>query len=292
MAEQGSTTAVLERPVGGGVGSQVAVMQLGFDPELAALLPRLRFDLRGDATAVTELVDGRPASDYLGAVSAPEPEVAAAIGAAVGNWHRGAAQYADRFRHAQVGQPLLFGDASRGDAHRLAIGTPIPAAVMGDSLLRAALGALRREWSPTTVVHGECIPANAVVVHEPDGCGSAEVVLVGWERAGAGDPAWDLGCLMADLLISGLHRHDAAGAEASMSAAMAGYRRTFGHIEDVEAFARRIGLSAVARLVGLAFGPDAGAHWDDDYDDDLLALARSVTAWLNTWSERVALWLS
>lgn len=291
MTEQGSTTAVLERPVGGGVDSQVAVMQLGFDPELAALLPRLRFDLRGGATAVTELVEGRPASDYLGAASGPEPEVAAAIGAAVGNWHRGAAQYADRFRHAEVGRPLLFGDPSSGEAHR-PIGTPIPGAVRGDSLLRAALGALRREWSPTTVVHGECTPANAVVVHEPDGCGSAEVVLIGWERAGAGDPAWDLGCLMADLLISGLHRHDAAGAEASMSAAMAGYRRTFGDLEDVEALARRIGLSAVARLVGLAFGSDAGNHWDDDHDEELLALARSVTAWLNTWTERVALWLS
>ena len=59
----------------------------------------------------------------------------------------------------------------------------------------AALDRLRDEWRPTRLVHGDFKWSNVLV--EQDGAGiPARVLLLDWEMAQLGDPAWDVGAVM------------------------------------------------------------------------------------------------
>jgi aminoglycoside phosphotransferase (APT) family kinase protein len=53
-------------------------------------------------------------------------------------------------------------------------------------------------WSPACLVHGDARAANVLCPADPEG----PVVLVDWEVAGHGDPRWDVGCLVGDLLTA------------------------------------------------------------------------------------------
>lgn len=57
------------------------------------------------------------------------------------------------------------------------------------------LDELARDWEPSVLTHGDVRLAN-VMVDRPRS-DAPHVWLVDWELAGAGDPAWDLGCLLA-----------------------------------------------------------------------------------------------
>jgi hypothetical protein len=255
-------TTLLDRPTTRtrDFGPELDVLRLGSEAQLASLLPRMRFDLRNVPTVVVDIVDGCPASDHrVGGVL--DPEVAAAIGAALGAWHAGAAGRAARFRSAPD--------------------TPPPGLVAREPVLGSALAALAAEWRATTVIHGDCRVANATLTRPPSGCGEASVVLTSWARSGLGDPAWDLGCLAADLLTSANADGRASAAEPSVSAALAAYGRTSGISADRD-LARRVALCTVARLVGT--GLQAG-------DDEVVELARSIAAWLPTWTRRFERWI-
>lgn len=65
------------------------------------------------------------------------------------------------------------------------------------SVVAEVLGSMRDAWRSTHLVHGDLRWANCLV----DGAGG--VVLVDWEYAGLGDPAWDLGCALAEHLAWG-----------------------------------------------------------------------------------------
>jgi hypothetical protein len=218
----------------------------------------MRFDLRDERAVVVDIVDGRPATEHRSG-GVLDPEVAAAVGASLGAWHAGAAAHAARFR--------------------VAPGTPPQVASVRDPLLAAALVAASSEWRPTTVIHGDCRMATAVVTAEPTGCGGASVVLTGWARSGVGDPAWDLGSLVADLLASAHAAGRAAVAEASTSAALAAYARASGP----SGLARRVALCTVAQLVDRGLGDGHRGSFE---------LARSIAAWLPNWTARFERWLA
>jgi hypothetical protein len=261
----GAVTSLLERPRGRAeddrdFGPELDVLRLGSEARLSALLPRMRFDLRNEPTVVVDLVDGVPATEHRSG-GVLDPEVAAAIGASLGAWHAGAAEHADRFR--------------------IAPDTPPRGLVARDPLLGAVLAAVAAGWTTSTVIHGDCRSANASVTLPPSGCGSARVVLTSWNRSGRGDPAWDLGCLLADLFASAHAEDRAAAAEPAVSAAVAAYGRTSGAAGDVE-LPGRVARCMVARLVGLGL---------EEHDPRALELARSMAAWLPTWTRRFALWL-
>ena len=260
----GAGPALLDRPAppGRDFGPELDVLRLGSDSVLAPFLPRMRFDLRDTPTVVVDVIEGRRASDLVvdGCI---DPSVAAGLGAAIGAWHRGAAAYSSGFRQAPD--------------------TPEGSFDLRDPLLAAHLVALDREWQASTVIHGDLRAANAVLTAEPTGCGAAEVVLTRWARSGTGDPAWDLGCLVADLLASAGARGRAAAAEAAVSAAAASYGRTVGEGAWGDTFARRVVLSAVVRLVHLG---------SDPHRQELVVMARSVSAWLPTWTRRFEKWLA
>jgi hypothetical protein len=242
------------REIGPDFGPGLDVLRLAADSGLTELVPRMRFDLTGRTSRVMEVVSGTPAAAHVVA-GVLDPAVAAAIGGAVGAWHAGTAGAARRARPAQVSIPAV--------------------SLVRDPLLRAALGAARSGWQPTAVVHGDCSSRHASVVDGADE-GHPRVVLTSWSRSGAGDPAWDLGCLLADL---------AAPAPASpgptVAAGVVAYGRAAGASGDRQRASRAV-RCAVARLVAAGI---------DDRDRRALAGARAIAAAADDWTEAVEGWL-
>lgn len=63
--------------------------------------------------------------------------------------------------------------------------------------LRLGFGAAASEWRAKCLVHGDLRWSNVLVA---SGTGSSRVLLVDWELACLGDPAWDVGSVIADLI--------------------------------------------------------------------------------------------
>jgi aminoglycoside phosphotransferase (APT) family kinase protein len=81
----------------------------------------------------------------------------------------------------------------------------------------AALDRLRDEWRPTRLVHGDFKWSN-VLVHE-DGAGlPVGLMLLDWEMAQLGDPAWDVGAVLHAFIaeaVLGLELTDGTSPEAA-----------------------------------------------------------------------------
>jgi aminoglycoside phosphotransferase (APT) family kinase protein len=81
----------------------------------------------------------------------------------------------------------------------------------------AALDRLRDEWRPTRLVHGDFKWSN-VLVHE-DGAGlPVGLLLLDWEMAQLGDPAWDVGAVLHAFIaeaVLGLELTDGTSSEAA-----------------------------------------------------------------------------
>ena len=121
-------------------------------------------------------------------------------------------------------------------------------------LVLDAVGELRRPVTGCLVNHD--LKWDNVVLTGPD----RRPVLLDWELAGAGDPAWDLGCLLAEHLVRDA---SATGLEPTGRALLEGYRdgaRPRAAIAST--LAHRVVLSAGLRIVQLAlevaYTPHAG----------------------------------
>jgi hypothetical protein len=260
----GAASALLERPVASrfDVGPELDVLRVGAAAGLGCLLPRMRFDLRDRPAVVVDVVEGRSAADLADA-GRVHPALAAGIGAALGAWHRGASTHLCGFRFAPD--------------------TPPPPAGIDDMLLAVHVRAFHESWQPLTVIHGDCSLRSATVTGELNGCAADPVVLTGWGRAGLGDPAWDLGCLVADLLGRAHQWGPASVAEPSIAAAVSAYGRTTGPHAWGGDFARRSVLAVVQRLSQLGRA---------DHPYGSIDVARSVAAWLPNWTGRFEQWLT
>jgi aminoglycoside phosphotransferase (APT) family kinase protein len=261
VEEQGAPEVEVALGTDPDFGPGLDVLRLAADAGLTSVVPRMRFDVTGRSSRVMEVVEGVPASSCtLDGVL--DPIVAAALGEAVGAWHHATAGAVGRVRPAAVALPAIQ--------------------LVRDPLLQAALAAARSAWRAAAVVHGDCRVGNAALRDAP-WCGHPAVVLTGWARSGAGDPAWDLGCLLADLL----GRRETAGptaatlVEPSVAACVVAYGRAAGPTADAD-LARRVVLCAVARAA--ACGLDAGGR-------AALAPARAIAADAARWTEHVARWL-
>jgi len=61
------------------------------------------------------------------------------------------------------------------------------------------LETLRTSWSPVCLIHGDLKPENILTYPSDDG--RREIVLVDWEFARIGEPAWDVGSVLAGILV-------------------------------------------------------------------------------------------
>ncbi len=81
----------------------------------------------------------------------------------------------------------------------------------------AALDRLRDEWRPTRLVHGDFKWSNVLVQQDAVGL-PVRVLLLDWEMAQLGDPAWDVGAAMHAFIaeaVLGLELADGSSPEAA-----------------------------------------------------------------------------
>jgi len=279
VVKQVSPTA---RAAGRSLAAELYAYRLAsWRPALAAALPTpVHLDERRQVLALVAAAPWQLYEAQAGDDAFPSTSLATALGRALAAVHT-----------STSGQPLLadvacgvlhlpdtdeqgwrLGDESAGawEVAREAAGDAVLAPV-----LREAAASLR----PSCLVHGDVKWDNTVL--DP-----GRVLLFDWELSGSGDPAWDLGCALAEtstlpVRLGGADPAEAAGwLRPSAVALLAGYIEW----RSVEAdLARRAVLCWVGRTVHLAL-ECAGAMGSgamgagSEVVVDLLASARRLAA--------------
>jgi tRNA A-37 threonylcarbamoyl transferase component Bud32 len=167
-------------------------------PGLASVIPKCHYvdDING--VVVLDFVPGDPmSSSLIPAADRPdarEQEMLAAYGDVLARVH------VVRPRH-QIGEPpwlLVALEPGWGNYDWL----PRPCGASLARLarlpeLQMAFSWARSSWRATGLVHGDLRWSNAIVGHS---LAHQRVCLVDWELAFVGDPAWDLGSIVADIV--------------------------------------------------------------------------------------------
>jgi hypothetical protein len=127
------------------------------------------------------------------------------------------------------------------------------------------LDGLREHWRPSCLIHGDIKWQN--VLRRPEG----GLVLVDWEMAQLGDPAWDVASALHALITEavlalelreGLHPNEAAGLLATSASALREQHREFVHRyvtaadlrpDECRALVERLPSHVAARLIKTAF---------------------------------------
>lgn len=234
--------------------------------EVAAALPRpLHIDEQHQVLVIESLEDGPswPGPAEAGSVSGPG--VAARLGAVMAGWHRattetglwpspalGVLHLPDALEHAVEG---------RAQATRL-----LMASLAGDPELSGALRSARDGWRDRSLIHGDIRRENWITA--PGARGRLRLKVLDWELSGSGDPAWDLGSVVAEFVLDMVRdeaRED-GGQVPRMRAFFRAYQAHGGLLEAGDAREwDHVLLCAVARLLHVACewaelqtGPDAG----------------------------------
>ncbi|HMN99222.1 MAG TPA: phosphotransferase [Miltoncostaeaceae bacterium] len=234
-----------------------------------ATVPRLPRDVRWHAETDELVMEAVPAEDLHARVTAEgmfDPAVAAAVGRAVGEFH---AEATDPGRDAPHSAWLRTG---------VVFARPEPALLRllsggGHKLLTAlqrseALRSRLSELAPPAgdrLTHGDLRWENILVASAP----APAVWLVDWEMGGAGEHAWDVGCVAAAAVSAWLGSiphvpgvpPDRLAAEAAipLDALTSGLNilwssyRAVGPDSGSDAWTERCAQLAAARIVHLAF---------------------------------------
>jgi aminoglycoside phosphotransferase (APT) family kinase protein len=189
--------ADVRRTQGRDLGAEATAYQLAaFRPELQQVMPRCRLIGENGNAVVLEAAEGEPLSLRLAAGISGLPDgVLQATGGAVAQVHQ--------VRCAPFGAPPWLLGAL--EPHWGGYGwLPPPAAVILSRLASLPLfrNEFRRaqaEWKVVCLVHGDIRWSNLLLA-ESDG--NLAVKLVDWELACVGDPAWDLGGLLAETVTA------------------------------------------------------------------------------------------
>jgi aminoglycoside phosphotransferase (APT) family kinase protein len=172
------------RATGRGLGEEAAVYRMaGAQAQLARHLPAALHIAEDGQTLVLEAVAGE--------VGAIQPDALRASGAALAGVH---SVLCPNFGSAPWLMTALQPRWGRYDW------LPQPCATLLRQLrdipsVRGAFDLARRQWRTGRLVHGDVRAANQLYVHT-----TRSVTLLDWELACSGDPAWDVGSMLADTL--------------------------------------------------------------------------------------------
>ncbi len=237
---------------------------------LAAVVPRCHAIGVGDSPIVLEAVAGVPLSQthlaYGGSTSAAasrrDDRILEQYGRAVATTHATTVL-------PGRGPPWLLGALEPRWEHDGWLPEPcrrLLRRLAAQPALRRGFRAAASAWRAECLVHGDLRWANVLV-----GTGGATppVWLIDWELAGEGDPAWDVGSVIADLL-GGAALAEAPGggggppdASRAAQAFARGYRDRSGASDDEWAAlaARSVGMAGVRLVQSLVeYGSVSAAH--------------------------------
>ncbi|MDQ0454752.1 phosphotransferase family protein [Rhizobium paknamense] len=189
---------------------------------LAALLPRLRHYDRERHLLAVDLVPASQSLTFFAMQLTEKPEaleaLAAELGALLSVAHRQSPEALAELGKLGVfpGKPhwiLSFHDSGDAIMPGMSQGARgVMTAVRQMPGLAASITALRAEWVPSCLIHGDLKTEN-FLVSQPDGpSGAANIQLIDWELADLGDPAWDAGCVLASFvqpLVIGIYSNPA-----------------------------------------------------------------------------------
>ena len=187
---------VVKTPGRGGQGRRLdpelfVYRMASWQSDLGTVLPAARLvDERRQVLVMDAM--GRP---HVG--QPPSPDLAAALGRAVGTWQRATQATAIPFM-ASAGALWLARTAP--DTWELSnpAARALASSFVADDAFRRALDEGADRWRPSCLVHGDLKWDNCLV----DATASATSVrVIDWELAGRGDPAWDLACAIADAVM-------------------------------------------------------------------------------------------
>jgi hypothetical protein len=232
--------------------------------ELAAVLPRcVHLDERHQVIALVAAPPAHLFPTQCLSPGFPSPDLAAAFGSALATVHV-----------ATTGVPLLTiascgvvhlpdtPEADRRIGGGSAAGIAVSREVVDDAGLATALRRLAAALRPTCLIHADLKWDNAVLDAGPP----ARVHLFDWELSGRGDPAWDVGSVLADTVslalrlrgVDALPADPVAWVSPALRAFLAAYAVRAG---DSAAFAERVVDSWTARTIHLAM--ECAAALDD-----------------------------
>ena len=214
------------------VAERAAYRWLGRLPATAAVAPSAQ--AVGEDGVATEALDAAITLHVALAGAGPDAQEAlvARLGAALGAVHAAPGGA----RHLVARRPWVLGVAGGRVPAPYAAGE-----VRARPAVVAALAGLDRAWRPRTVVHGDVKFDNVLVA-------GGRLVLVDWELAGRGEPAWDLAGVVDGLLLPRLAagaRVDWAAAEALAAPALAAHRAVAPGVHPDRGLLR---MAVVARL--------------------------------------------
>ena len=249
------------------------------NPTRPAVPRKLDYDPQSSTLVLEFLSRHRPLADQSGPGEL-NADLADALGCMLARIHRISAPEADStppWILSLIRPPVgILREASHGQLDLIRD-------VQRSSSWRDALGSLAEEWKPRSLVHGDLRFSN-ILLGEHRRSGESALALIDWELAGCGEPCWDTGWVVAEILAG--RARDLAQAFPLLRAFWGGY---VAEARNGESHARLDGTlrwSAAASLQ-MAYEEARWPHAEEALMSRLLEVGRSLLERPAVWIERV-----
>jgi aminoglycoside phosphotransferase (APT) family kinase protein len=248
---------------------------------LAAVMPGAVLVDERQQALVMECLSAAPTWPHPETTPRPlSPAEAVALAEAMARWHHATLDVAlaPSLAHGILGLPADIDVAGRDRPEST---RRLMARIAADPELAPVLSAAAAGYSARCLIHGDLRRENVMV----DEAGRLRVI--DWDLSGGGDPAWDLGSLVAQLVLEPARQSLALGRGSALDAwsaetgprvseVVAAYARAGGPVAlgSPEAIARLLDF-ALARLLHVAC---EWSDWDgnEDHSAALVELARTL----------------
>jgi Ser/Thr protein kinase RdoA (MazF antagonist) len=240
--------------IGRGLASELMVYRLAaWVDGVAAAVPtpvvideaRQVLVLRGDEVRIS-------LAELLWASPGELPWAAKALGAATGGWHRDTVGLA----MAPPSPPFALELELRSEAALAVLGDEarvLARCLLADPDASGALRAVIAGWAAESVIHGDLKWDNCLV--DDTEAAARRLRVIDWELAGFGDPAWDVGCALAEHYVAGALLPERLGPRREDAIAL--LLRAYADAAQMDrarldAFPARVATATAARLVQCA----------------------------------------